>query len=358
MKKVQGFLKRLNSLKGFRFITLWRARMAYLRAEKFPPSIVIENTTACNLRCQHCSHKNMTRKKGNMEEGLFRKIIEEIAREAPDTRVWMTFYGEALLLKKYIHKRIAYAKKIGCKQVILNTNGTFMDEEVQDNLIKSGLDELIVSIDAITKETYDKIRIGGDYDATVKNTLSLLKKVALSPRKKPRVVTQFSIMEENEHELDEYRKFWKSKGAIMKPRPKLSWGGTVDAANLATESCYVKEGDGFFDCVKKESIPNIPQTNHRYPCYWMMNVICITWDGYIPFCANDFDVRITQGDVSERTIKSIWQNEIRKYWKAQLRGDYSEAPVFCQRCLDWNSQPHLDSWKLGEKIHKIKQSEK
>ena len=69
----------------------------------FPPQIVLETTAFCNQKCIHCAHKTMMRKKGNMDMSLFKKIIEEIADKDKGAEVWMTFYGEALLLRYKLH---------------------------------------------------------------------------------------------------------------------------------------------------------------------------------------------------------------------------------------------------------------
>jgi MoaA/NifB/PqqE/SkfB family radical SAM enzyme len=41
-----------------------------LRDFAFPPQLVVENTTYCNLRCAHCCHKEMVRPRRHMEGGF------------------------------------------------------------------------------------------------------------------------------------------------------------------------------------------------------------------------------------------------------------------------------------------------
>src|SRR3989304_407613 len=85
-------------------------------AGDFPKVILVDTISYCNLKCSMCVHKEMTRKKGIMPWGLFTKIIDEIAETDKNTRVWMVFFGEALILKKRkpsIFDMIAYAKGKG-----------------------------------------------------------------------------------------------------------------------------------------------------------------------------------------------------------------------------------------------------
>lgn len=62
-------------------------------AGEFPAVILIDNCSACNLTCSMCDHKNIKNYRNIqiMERGLYDKIIDEIARERPDARVWNIF---------------------------------------------------------------------------------------------------------------------------------------------------------------------------------------------------------------------------------------------------------------------------
>src|ERR1051325_9247255 len=64
----------------------------------FPPQLVVENTSYCNLKCIHCSHREMIRPQEHMDRALWDKIAEEVGREHPKCEVWPTFYGEAFIL--------------------------------------------------------------------------------------------------------------------------------------------------------------------------------------------------------------------------------------------------------------------
>ena len=79
--------------------------------------------------------------------------------------------------------------------MVLNSNANLLDEEASKELIHSGLDEIYIGIDAFEPETYAKIRVGGNYEKVVQNTLRLieLKKRMNSPR--PEVYVQFVVMD-------------------------------------------------------------------------------------------------------------------------------------------------------------------
>jgi len=277
----------------------------------FPKVVLIDTITHCNLRCSMCGHPFMTRPKGKMSMSLFKKIIDEIASVDPGTRVWMVFYGEALLLKYKLLWMISYAKKKGLTDVVLNSNGTLLDEEMAVGLIDAGLDALYIGIDAFDKETYEKLRVGGNYDNVVKNVnrmLEIKKEMGVSH---PEVYVQFVEMEDNAHQLEDFKTYWSEKGAIVKIRPKVTWAGAVKPYKM----------------IEKE----------RYPCHWGMQSFNILWDGKVALCAVDYDGRYIAGDISKESIKSVWAGSLKKIRKMHAEGHYDDLPEFCRNCKDWQA---------------------
>lgn len=55
-----------------------------LTERPFPPQLVIENTSYCNLKCIHCSHREMLRPQRHMDRWLWDKIVEEVGSESPE----------------------------------------------------------------------------------------------------------------------------------------------------------------------------------------------------------------------------------------------------------------------------------
>ena len=97
-------------------------------AGDFPKVVLIDTISYCNLKCSMCVHKEMKREKGIMSWNLFTKIINEIAKVDKNVRVWMVFFGEALLLKRKkptIFDMIAYAKREGLTDVETRTRSRY-----------------------------------------------------------------------------------------------------------------------------------------------------------------------------------------------------------------------------------------
>jgi MoaA/NifB/PqqE/SkfB family radical SAM enzyme len=102
-----------------------------------------------------------------MARPLWDKIVEEVGREAPRTEIWPTFYGEALIMsyKNELWDRLNYADKVGCKNLVLNSNGTLLERwETIDHILNSPLRRFILSLDGLSKETFELIREKAKWD--------------------------------------------------------------------------------------------------------------------------------------------------------------------------------------------------
>lgn len=278
-------------------------------AGSFPRVVLIDTCAFCNLRCSMCGHRLMTRKKGRMSTKLFRKIIDEIADVDKTARVWMVFFGEALILRYQLYWEILYTKRRGLEDVVLNSNGCLLDEEACMGLVESGLDAIYVGIDAFSPETYTKLRVGGDYAKVVANVNTLLELKQKLGVSKPEVFVQFVEMEENEKEKEGFANYWTERGATVKIRPKVTWAGTVEPWNT--------------------------KSIQRYPCYWAMRTCNICWDGRVVLCSVDYDAKFVAGDVSQDSIQSVWHGSLKKIREMHRKGNYDSLPSFCRDCTDW-----------------------
>ncbi len=283
--------------------------------ENFPFQVLMETSSACNLRCSMCARDAAFRsgkfKIGLMKRELAIKIIDEIADEAPDTRLWLCYFGEPLTGRD-LFWRIAYAKKRGIHKTIINSNGNLIIPDNADKLIDAGLDEIYIGIDAATQETYSKIRVRGNHEKLVKNILYLVKKT----NGRMKVTVQYGVYDENEHELEMFKEFWKDKGVEIFIRPKLTWINTLSEKPIGEE-----------------------HNGERYPCPWIFDSFPIFFDGSVPYCICDWYNRATVGNINNSNIKDLWQNAMHEIRETHLMAQWNKLPEFCQDCPDWKTKP-------------------
>lgn len=283
----------------------------------FPQQLVVEVTAGCNQRCIFCGRTYMDRPKKTMHRQMFEKIADEVSRENPYTEIWPAFMGESMLLGDKLFQMIAYAKNIGCRKITLNTNGTRINEKTVPGILQSGIDRLIVSCDAHTPETHEIVRPGtgrasGGLLGIYRGVELLIETMRERNVRRPVIEMQFSIFDENEHEVKLFRKFWIDKGVVVKVRPKVYWSGTVSGGNHRVDLL------------------------NRVPCLWAMDTAAIHWNGNIVMCAIDCDGKYVAGNVEMQTIREVWNGPLRWIRELHLRHRFSELPEICRKCPDWN----------------------
>ena len=88
-----------------------------LALSRFPGTVRIETTNACNAKCVICPHRQMQRPVCHMDDSLYEKIINECSEYNCGT-VHLHKFGEPLL-DKNLAKRVRYAKQKGIKRVAI-----------------------------------------------------------------------------------------------------------------------------------------------------------------------------------------------------------------------------------------------
>jgi radical SAM protein with 4Fe4S-binding SPASM domain len=286
---------------------------ASLQDHPFPPQLVVETTSRCNMLCLHCSHKEMQRPRADMTEAVFRKIVEEVARELPECEIWPTFYGEALLLGDTLWRWLDYAAAIGCRNIVLNSNGILLSRMI-DQVLASPLKRFILSLDGFRPETFQKIRRGGSRDKIFSAVEELLKRREARGQTYPIIQCQYSLMKENEAEVQEFTDYWRDRGAEVKIRRMLSWtsSGSISVPGLSND---------------------VPI---RIACPWGNNAAAIHQNGNLVACAVDYEGRFVAGNVQEQSIKAIWQGKHKTHLRTPHRQHaWKSIPEICQGCPDW-----------------------
>ncbi len=279
---------------------------------EFPNSVILEVIAGCNLNCIMCPQGDMDREKGEMKFSTFKKIVDQISEEDKNTNVWLAIMGEPLLLGDKFVDMIAYAKNKGLTNIHLNTNGCLLTPDISDRIIENGIEEVIIGIDAYTKETYEKIRLQGDFDELIDNIDYIINKKNELEKDKPRIIIQFIVMDENENELEDFKKYWLDKNQIVKVRPKLGWGTGVVAENLTLEN-----------------------KDRSFPCPWLIRTMSIHWNGNVAQCDADYEGLFVSGNVNKESLKEIWNADLKKKRLKHWNMDFDFEP--CKTCKDWQA---------------------
>ncbi len=288
-------------------------------AHGFPKHLRIELTNRCNLACIMCPITEMERKLGNMDLDLFRKVVTDAAAHGT-TFVYLHAWGESTIHRE-LFTFVREAKKVGL-QVGLSTNCTLLDQKKAQEVVDSGLDFLILSMDGAVKETYEKVRKNADFEVTRQNITNMLATKAHAGRG-PFTVLQLIKMTETETEVGQFVSYWK---------------------DIAPDSVFVKKlwtWDGKAQDINRLLVDEMPNAvNTVCPALWKQ--LIIHWNGDVVPCCTDIEGKLQLGNLREQTIAGIWNGapmrELRRAHTEGRRGGLYP----CDGCVS-GAQPRLKS---------------
>lgn len=285
------------------------------REQQFPLMVCLEITNVCNLRCIHCPYSEISKREGYIPEFMewleAKKVIDDIA-VFPDTIVRFVCDGEPMMHPDFM--QIAeYAKKSGIESIGVTTNGMFLNEDKAKKLVKLNCDIIEVSIDALHKSTYEKIRRGGDFDLVIKNTSKLIELRDIL-NKKVKIIVSIIDQPDVSHEIEEFKKYWQGKADKVLIRKLTSIGGLVD--NISGEN-------------KKTSAVS------RWPCPLLWRRMFINVGGLAEFCVDDWLDESVVGDARKESLREIWNCQAYQQLRhAHLKKEFSLNKK-CEFCVDW-----------------------
>jgi radical SAM protein with 4Fe4S-binding SPASM domain len=174
------------------------------RSHEMPPvplprEIYLESTNRCNELCDQCPRTHLAREDAR---DLSPSDVTLITDQLPELeRVVLHGLGEPLL-NPHLPQIVAHLRERGV-YVLFNSNATALSDKMGRALIAAGLNELRVSLDGATPETYARVR-----GVTVKTLPRIVRNLSAFTAIQremgatlPRLSFWFTAMRENLHEL-------------------------------------------------------------------------------------------------------------------------------------------------------------
>jgi len=283
----------------------------------YPLHLNFELNYGCNLKCDFCLYSIPLKDWGydvDVSKKVRFKKYKEIIDEGVDNGLFsVEFNGiNEPLLKKDICRYIEYIQEKNILVSSLHTNAMLLTEDLSSKLIDAGLKIIIFSVDAIKSETYNKIRIGSNYETVLKNINNFLDIRKEKSSVFPLVQMSFSKNKLNYTELTDYIKYWEPKvDAISTSNFCNSFMGSYKE-----EYAEDKYRHGGFDMKK---------------CYEPFQRLFISNDGKVHPCCTFFGGENIVGDIYKDSILDIWNGDKLKKDR-QLVNNGKGGSKTCQKC--------------------------
>jgi radical SAM protein with 4Fe4S-binding SPASM domain len=290
-----------------------------------PFTVSIEPTTSCNLRCPECPSglRKFTRATGNISLGLYNHLIDQLR---PDLFYMNLYFQGEPYLHPLFFQMVEYARK---KKIYsaTSTNAHFLTEENAKKTVECGLDRIIISLDGLDQETYEKYRVGGSFDIVMDGIRNLIKWKKELKSSTPFIILQFIVLRTNEHQVAALQKLAREIG--------------VNKLELKTAQIYnYKEGNSLIPLNESLSrykkrkgekyILDNPLYNH---CLRMWRGCVITWDGLVVPCCFDKDASHILGDLKAQRFLDIWRSEAYHEFRKKVFTARKEIDI-CRNCTE------------------------
>jgi radical SAM protein with 4Fe4S-binding SPASM domain len=297
----------------------------------FPAVIQLQTINACNAACTMCPYPLFKGRfaKGRMDDFLFNKIVDEIAQHREvDTFIPM-LQNEPFLDKRILDRVKAFKEKTGGRVAVeLVTNGAFLTEETVERIRDSNLDILDISLDALSREVYEKIRIGLDYD----QVLAGVNRAIDAALPHTAVFVRLVRVRENFHQVKAFARAWKKKGV-----PTFIYSANSRAGALPNFDAELR--------VPEAQVPWSQRLGRRlfrgylHHCPVPFAGAAIVNSGDVLLCTQDWARHEVLGNVREQSLAEVWNGpRMREIRSLMVQRRYSEVPS-CADCSLWR-----DGW--------------
>lgn len=305
-----------------------------------------ECTLRCNLKCKHCGSDCMAEDtRGEMPLNDFLRVLDEIKDNMHHPILVITTGGEPLLRKdimvcgREINKRGFYWGMV--------TNGTYLTQNVLEELLDSGLNSISVSLDGL-QDDHNWMRGSNNSFNDVINAIDVL---ACNQRKLTwDVITcvnkrNIAHIEELKQLLIEHRvKRWKiftvfpMGRAETNPDMDLNKEEFIMLMNFISKARKEAALKVSYGCESFLGPFEYEVRENQYFCAAGVNVASIRFDGSISGCLSirsDYN----EGNILKNSFFDTWNNGFQRYRSSQWK-----KTGVCESCEVWR-------WCQGNGMH-------
>ncbi len=321
---------------------------------KNPLFLHVEPTGACNLKCQMCPRTDsITRDMQHMPLETFKRVCDEI------NPIFVAFvgFGEPLVNPQTLDM-VRYSARQG-RTTRISTNGTLLNAELSEEIIRSGLRQIWFSIDSPVPENFEKIRVGAKFNKTIagiKEFLAFRDKI----NTKLIATVNCTVSLDNINDVPHMIEFCYKELNILPTFARSYCYDIEDQKNRALHNTpevisALKEGIRLAGTHHWKSVEQNLQTiisdlqnplDGRGPCYFPYYVVAVAWNGDVSPCCLYYDYQMNLGDMKKESFKEIWNGKAYSQFRMNIKKNREKINI-CNTCP-------LNDISLHNMMHKMK----
>jgi tungsten cofactor oxidoreducase radical SAM maturase len=301
--------------------------------------LYIQPTTGCNLHCRTCIRNAWDNPDAQMTMDTFRQLVKSLDELPNLTRVVFSGFGEPLTHLNILE--MVQAVRQRDLAVTLGSNGLLLDAEMARELVRLGVDRLVVSVDGVKPETYTNVR-GAMLSQVLNNIRALNEVKSQLGSLTPALGIEFVLLKANVAELAELTGLASRLNAAR----VLVSNVLPYTEEMSNEILYGYEPRSPFSAsgwpVKSGAwvmwgtleLPRMHWGAERRCRFVQDRAIVVGWDGGVSPCYalshnySYFTVdgrkkqvsRYVLGNVNEQSLAEIWISEEYVRFRSEVRG--------------------------------------
>ena len=239
--------------------------------------------------------------------------------------------------------------------VTLNDNFTMMTEDAAQRIIELGVDQIFLSLDGATKQTYEQIRVGANFEKVVGNARRLVEIKRRLGKKKPEVKINTVVSAANYREVPDIVDLAHDLGIGM-----VQFVNVMVFESTADLDTSIVQGDvraKFTEAlararrlgvlVKIELFDKRPVKSCDFP--WKRNFV--SYDGYVHPCCYTTQTgdrkaqnKRSFGNLIERDFTQIWHGGAYSLFRDKMRaGVLPQACGHCPKYFGRQDDAHIEA---------------
>ncbi len=361
----------------------------YDQAYTGPLYVQVGVVNACNYRCQFCwdhptyvdkqspypdaiaekyyhDHPEVDRNKAHMDFDMFTGLVDDL--HAMGTRkIKFIGRGESFLHKRFVDMvEYARSKDLNCS---ITTNGSLITDEQVQALVRMGLAEIFVSVNAGSSRSYQEIHRGVKADAfdNIRHTLAeFTRQKQLQGTQYPYMHLSFVIQNNNYYEMPDMVRLANQVGAQRVAFNRISvYEGTrflmlseeqndealnrhlVEAERLGEQLGVLTNADFFR--ARPGDANRSAKIHSNIPCYigWYFSIVLA--DGTVNPCC---ECLRALGTLQTHRFKDVWFGEAYRKFRGEIK-DLPNSKQEVSGCRCYNCSFALHNASMHRFAHPI-----
>lgn len=282
-----------------------------IKTPEYPSFFILDVGNKCNLRCPFCptGSNNSDMERGFLSKSGFDTILCKISPHAKF--ISMVNWGEPFLNKDLLYF-FSRCETLGIKTHIdSNLSIKAWSEREAEDIVTSGVDAIIGSIDGATQAGYSKYRVAGNLEIVLHNLRLLRVTRDRLSLKKPSIGWSFLINKFNENEIEAARALAADIGVDI--CFKLLSCGYPEWRSIyhETQDSTVLTKPEWLTRVYNIKHPQSLSTHPLHPdlanfCYQPFSAMVINWNGDVYPCCTVYGDIFKLGSLITQEFDEIW----------------------------------------------------